>query len=88
MPDLPALSLSQEHFDRVVAAFPGATLGQKAEAYKVWLSNRLIERVEAVESQRITEQANAYQRQAMADLAASLPARQADPPLPAALQSP
>jgi hypothetical protein len=72
MPDLPTLTLAQEHYDRVVAAFPGANLAEKAAAYRVWLTNRLIDRVSLVESQR-----------ALNEVEASLPPRQRDPEVPA-----
>jgi len=68
MPDLPTLTLPQDQFDRVVAAFPGATTADKAAAYKDWLTNRLIERVGNVEAQRAVEA-----------IMASLPARRPEP---------
>ncbi len=58
MPELPALTLSQAHYDRVVAAFPGGTLAQKAAAYKAWLTGNLIDFVHIAESRRIDEAAN------------------------------
>jgi hypothetical protein len=82
MPDLPTITVSQEHFDRLVEVFPGATLAAKADAYKRWLINRLIERVQAVESQRITHEAQLAAAQAMEDLVASLPPKAEEPPLP------
>jgi hypothetical protein len=83
MPDLPTLTLSQAHYDRVVAAFPGATAAQKAEAYNTWLVNRLIERVESVEIQRIQAEAGRQIDAAIAQLKTSLPAKTQDPPFPA-----
>lgn len=71
MPDLPTLTgLPQAQFDRIVAAFPGATNAEKVQAYKDWLTNRIIDRVGNVEA------AKAY-----AALESSLPARKPEPPL-------
>lgn len=75
MPDLPTLTLSQAHFDRVVAAFPGTDLATKGTAYRAWLTNRLIERVETVEVQRLQEQHATTLAAAMTALANSLPSR-------------
>ena len=80
MPDLPALTLSQAHYDRVVAAFPGGTLAQKAAAYKAWLTGNLIDFVNATESRRIDEAANTAKAAELAALTASLPARPEFPP--------
>lgn len=80
MPDLPTLTLSQEHFDRVVAAFPGSTAAAKADAYRAWLTNRLIDRVESSEMSRIDAEVNATRAAAWAALRASLPARVAEAP--------
>ena len=80
MPDLPALTLSQAHYDRVVAAFPGATLAAKAAAYKAWLTGNLIDFVHTVEARAIDEAANADKATKMAALAASLPTRPPFPP--------
>lgn len=82
MPDLPTITLSQAHFDRVVAAFPGATLAAKADAYKRWLTNRLIERVEVVETRRIDAESNASKQAALAALTESLPTKTEEPELP------
>ena len=75
MPDLPALTLSQAHYDRVVAAFPGTTLAAKAAAYKAWLTGNLIDYAALTEARRIDEAANASKAARLAALAASLPAR-------------
>lgn len=82
MPTLPAITLSQSHYNRVVAAFPGSTAEEKAAAYVAWTQNRLIDRVEQVESNKIDEQASAAKASAMAALAASLPPRQHEPEMP------
>lgn len=75
MPDLPTVTLSQAHFDRVVAVFPGTTLAEKADAYKAWLINHLIDRVATVEARKIQQShANAAQTE-MAAVYASLPAK-------------
>jgi hypothetical protein len=66
----------------VVAAFPGATLAEKANAYKDWLTNRLIERVQMVESRRIDEAANAQKVIQLAALAQSLPPMAVEPEIP------
>lgn len=82
MPDLPVLSLTQEHFDRVVAAFPGTTAEEKVDAYRQWLVNRLIERVQAVEIARLDDQFRTARQQAMIDIIDSLPPRVEEPVLP------
>jgi len=82
MPDLPALTLSQAHYDRVVAAFPGTTLAAKAAAYKAWLTGNLIDFVALTEARAIDEAANADKAAKMAALAASLPTRPEFPPKP------
>lgn len=79
MPDLPSLTLSQAHFNRVVAAFPGADLAAKSIAYRAWLTNRLIERVEASEARRVDAEANATRAAAWAAVLASLPPRVDEP---------
>lgn len=71
MPDLPAMTLPQDQFDRVVASFPGTTTAEKSAAYKDWLTNRLIDRVETVEMNH-----------AVNAITASLPARRPEPPIP------
>lgn len=82
MPDLPSMTLNQNHYDRVVAAFPGATAAEKVAAYRAWLQNRLIERVHTVEAQRI-DLAAAIERQVELDqLAASLPPKVAERGMP------
>lgn len=43
MPALPTLTLSDAHYERVVNAFPGTTMGEKATAYNKWLTNNLID---------------------------------------------
>jgi len=69
MPDLPGLTgLTQAQFDRVVAAFPGATAAEKTASYKAWLTNRVINQVVEVETQR-----------AVAGIKASLPPMQPEP---------
>lgn len=82
MPDLPTLTVSQAHFDRLVAAFPGSDSASKAAAYRAWLTNRLIERVQAVEAAKIDTQAAAQKSQALAALEASLPPRVDEAPMP------
>ena len=68
MPDLPALTLAQEHYDRIVAAIPGSNGQEKLENYKIWLTNRLIDLVEVAET-----------RKAVAAVQNSLPQRQTEP---------
>jgi hypothetical protein len=70
MPDLPTLTLPQDQFDRVVAAFPGATNAEKVANYKNWLTNRVIERVGNVEASK-----------AVQAVKASLPPLAPEPPL-------
>lgn len=79
MPNLPTITLSQAHYDRVVAAFPGATAADKTAAYRAWTTNRLIERVQAVEMRKVQEQHNAAARTAEAAVIASLPDRVEEP---------
>lgn len=81
MPTLPTLTVSQSHYDRIVAAFPGATPTDKAVAYQAWLTNNLIDLVESVEAAKIDAQAQAARRAALDALIASLPPRQPFPPL-------
>jgi hypothetical protein len=80
MPALPTLNLSQAHFDRVVAAFPGANLTQKAQAYNNWLVNNLIAFVEDSEMRVINAQAAAARDAKVAELEVSLPPRLPFPP--------
>lgn len=79
MPDLPVMTLSQEHYALVVEAFPGTTEQAKADAYRAWLGNRLIERVES----RLLNQAAARRDAEMAAIRASMPPRSPEPILPA-----
>lgn len=86
MPLLPNLGdIPQEQFDRIVAAFPGATGAEKAAAYRRWLTNRLIERVRQSEMARIEAAADAARTNAITSmeqaLAQSLPAKAEEPPL-------
>lgn len=70
MPLLPNLGdIPQAQFDRIVEAFPGATQAEKSQAYKDWLTNRVVDRVE--EYQQLVAQKN---------IKSQLPARPADPP--------
>ena len=80
MPTLPTLDVSQAHFDRIVAAFPGATLAEKAAAYQAWLTNSLIAEVERLEHQRIQATATAQVIAAMQAVTDSLPPRKNYPP--------
>ena len=53
MPLLPNLGdIPQAQFDRIVAAFPGTTAAEKTASYQAWLTNRIIEQVEAVEADK------------------------------------
>lgn len=80
MPDLPTISVSQAHFDRLVAAFPGATAAQKVEAYRAWLTNGLIDHVQQVEMQTLEAELNETRQQRQDALRASLPPRLPFPP--------
>lgn len=80
MPTLPTLDVSQAHYDRIVAAFPGATLAEKAANYQAWLINELISEVERLEHERIQTTANQQISTAMAAVTASLPPRRDYPP--------
>jgi hypothetical protein len=79
MPDLPLISMSQAHYDRVVAAFPGVGAA-KAQAYVDWSINNLISYVEQVEYDKIDKE---YQTQANTkrqQIRDSLPPRRQWPP--------
>lgn len=80
MPDLPTLTLSQTHFDMVTAAFPGATLTDKANAYKAWLTNNLIDFVASKESTRLDAKYNADRDAAISNYLATLPPKVPFPP--------
>jgi hypothetical protein len=75
MPDLPALTVSQAHFDRIVSAFPGATNADKASNYKAWLTNHLIDFVEMQESRKLQDAAQADMTTKLQALRQSLPPR-------------
>lgn len=80
MPDLPTLTLSQAHYDRVVAAFPGTTLAEKAANYRNWLTNNLIDFVEVTEVRAIEDTYNAQKTAKIDALRAGLlPIRQPFP---------
>ena len=80
MPDLPTITLSQAHFDRVVAAFPGDTTAKKIAAYRAWTVNNLIDFVEMVEVQAARDAAAIQVTQKQAEILASLPPRVPFPP--------
>ena len=80
MPELPTITVSQAHFDRIVAAFPGVTGQEKVAAYNAWLINHLIDVVEASESRAVEQIVSAERDKRMAAIRASLPQRQPYPP--------
>lgn len=80
MPTLPALDVSQAHYDRIVAAFPGVTLAEKANAYLAFLTNSIIDEIERLEHQKIQRAAATQVAEAMKAVSLSLPARQSYPP--------
>jgi hypothetical protein len=82
MPDLPALTLSQAHFDRVVAAFPGNTLAEKASSYKAWLTGQLIDYVRMIETVRLEEAARIATKIKIDEVMATLPPRPVFSPFP------
>lgn len=82
MPTLPTLTVTQAHYDRIVAAFPGATATDKSVAYQAWLTNNLIDMVESVEAAKIDADAEVLRRAKLDALVASLPPRQPFPPRP------
>lgn len=82
MPDLPTLTLSQQHYDRVVAAFPGTDLTKKAAAYNAWLINNLIAFVRETEAKKLTDQYSAARAADLAALMSSLPNPVPYPPPP------
>jgi hypothetical protein len=79
MPTLPGLDVTQAQYDRIVAAFPGATLAEKAANYKAWLSNNLIDEVERAEARKIEDAANLDKQAKLNALRESLPPRLAYP---------
>lgn len=79
MHDLPSLTVSDAHYSLIVAAFPGANEAEKVTAYRAWLTNRLIERVES----RLLNQIAAQREADIAAMRASLPPRADEPALPA-----
>jgi hypothetical protein len=81
MPDLPPLTLSQAHYDRVVAAFPGSTLAEKANNYKAWLTGQLIDYVFTIEMTAMRRSLDIQAQTKAAEIQASLPSRPAFTPL-------
>lgn len=79
MPTLPGKELSQEHFDRVVNAFPGSTMAEKAASYDAWLTNNLIEYVLQRESAAVDAALRAERAIRISAIQDGLPAR---PPMP------
>lgn len=71
MPDLPTLTVTQAQMDKITSTFPGATLAEKSQAYKDWLTNRLVDRVYLQERRKAEDAAQA-----------SLPQRVPEPPIP------
>lgn len=83
MPLLPNLGdIPEAQFNRIVAAFPGATMADKAAAYRRWLTNRLIERVEQAEFRRIDRATMARRDAIREEWATTLPPSQEEPELP------
>ena len=80
MPNLPTITLPQNHYDRVVNAFPGDTLAKKAAAYNAWTINNLIDFVGAAEMRKIDEETNASKAAKMAELTSTLPEHVPYPP--------
>lgn len=78
MPTLPGKELSDEHFDRVVRTFPGATMAEKAAAYDQWLTGLLIDRVLLVESAQLDAAVEVERQRLRQRIVDSLPPR---PPL-------
>lgn len=76
MPRLPELpEFAPEHYDRIVASFPGATGAEKATNYINWSINNLIDRVEMVERRSIAVDAKVELEARILALRASLPRR-------------
>lgn len=80
MPDLPTVTLTQSQFDRVVAAFPGKTLAEKASAYKAWLVMHLIDYVKTTELAGFEADLRTQLDAKVDELEASLPPRPQFPP--------
>lgn len=73
MPELPSLgNLPQGQFDLIVETFPGPSLAEKAQQYKDWHTNRLIERVQSFQMLKAQKAINS-----------SLPAPRPEPDFPA-----
>jgi hypothetical protein len=76
VPELPRITITnQEHYDRVVSTFPGATQTDKADAYRKWVVNNLIDRVELFERRQIELEQEAERRARLIALQESLPPR-------------
>jgi len=82
MPDLPTLTLSQAHFDKIVKTFPGATNAEKSTNYTNWLTNRLIERVRQQELSKVYRDHQTAQRTAEDAIIAALPPLRPEPEIP------
>lgn len=80
MPNLPIVNLSQAHFDRVVAAFPGDTGEEKTLSYQHWLVNNLIDFVEQREIAQLQMQHQQALNEAMDNIRESVPPRVPFPP--------
>lgn len=80
MPALPAVNLPAEHYDRVVAAFPGETQAEKAESYRAWLTGHLIDFVEQREAEQVDLDYATERQRRLNELRESLPQRPAFPP--------
>lgn len=87
MPTLPDITVTKAQLDVLVSVFPGATLAEKAEAYRVWSINNLIDLVEKVKSAEIREELLSTMESRLDALRASLPPR-GEVPLPTPPMSP
>lgn len=80
MPLLPSLNIiNQEHYDRIVAAFPGPTDVAKAASYRAWLSNHLVNYVLHTELRAIEHELETERASRIAAVYASLPPLQEVP---------
>lgn len=73
MPDLPTVTVTTTQMNRLIAAFPGATNAEKADAYRAWLKDRLRDYVIRVETRAMDEQHNTAKRSAVQEAETALP---------------
>jgi hypothetical protein len=76
MPNLPSINIdNQDHYDRIVAAFPGETQADKAAFYRRWSKNNLIDFVIQRELAGIEDEVVALRTQRVQEIQSTLPSR-------------